>query len=242
MELWSLLELLYPEIFTTKKPFEECFNLRENHVDKDMLCKAQVLLNLFMVRRLKAKVEKLLPPKLETLVHCPLSKTQAFLYKAVLLKDLSLLERVDQTLGAGDKDDEDGEQLSHNQRNLLKNLFMQLRKASQHPWMFDGMQPPDAKLQDMVAASGKLAVLDMLLLSLFNKGHKAVVFSQFTTVLDLLEDYLVERGYQYARFDGSTARAKRDYLVDRFNQKNSPLFIFLMSTKSGGVGKRNEYC
>lgn len=234
VELWSLLELLYPEIFSISTPFEKCFNLRENCVDQGMLSNARKLLRLFMIRREKSQVEKLLPKKLETRVYCPFSKEQVFMYKAILMKDLSILEQLESKVSATAKDG-DGV-VSQGQRKLLQNLFMQLRKVSQHPFLFDGMESPDTTLQELVAASGKLAVLDMLLINLCRKGHRCVLFSQFTMVLDVLEDYCVARGWNYARFDGRTSRAKRDYLVNRFNDIESPFFLFLMSTKSGGVG------
>jgi SWI/SNF-related matrix-associated actin-dependent regulator of chromatin subfamily A member 5 len=234
VELWSLLDLLYPEIFTTSTPFQNGFNLTENRVNNEMLANARELIQLFMLRREKSEVEKLLPPKLETRVYCPLSKEQVFMYKAILMKDLSVLEQLEHKV-ASTSGNEDGV-VSQKNRKLLQNLFMQLRKVSQHPYLFDGMEGPNTTLQELVAASGKLAVLDMLLISLCRKGHRCVLFSQFTMVLDIIEDYCIERGWNYARFDGGTARAKRDYLVNRFNEKNSPFFLFLMSTKSGGVG------
>lgn len=55
-------------------------------------------------------------------------------------------------------------------------------------------------------------------------------------VLDIIQDYAVERGWNYARLDGGTSRAKRDYLVNQFNAPNSPFFLFIMSTKAGGQG------
>jgi SWI/SNF-related matrix-associated actin-dependent regulator of chromatin subfamily A member 5 len=68
VELWSLLNFLYPEVFTTSEPFEKAFNLKDNIVDKTLLGYAQKLLDLFMLRRLKSEVEKLMPQKIETKV------------------------------------------------------------------------------------------------------------------------------------------------------------------------------
>jgi SWI/SNF-related matrix-associated actin-dependent regulator of chromatin subfamily A member 5 len=227
-ELWSLLEFLYPEVFTTPEPFDSAFNISENHVDTEMLCKAQKVLDLFMLRRLKKQVEKLMPPKLETKVYCPLAQTQIFWYKAILMKDLQSLCKYDEASG----------EIGQNSSKVLKNLFMQLRKASQHPFLFNGAEQNinATTVEELTGASGKLAVLDMLLRSLCVKGHRAILFSQFTMVLDILEDYCRMRGWKYARFDGSTSRAKRTYLVNQFNAPDSPFFLFLMSTKSGGMG------
>lgn len=245
VELWSLLELLYPDVFTTSTPFAAAFNLHENHVDAAMLMQAQKVLDLFMIRRLKSRVESLLPAKLETRVYCPLSKTQVFWYKSILMKDLALLEKMERALmngttsGNNVEEDDDPQDVPITAKNLLTNLFMQLRKCSQHPFLFEGAEGPNPNnttLPDLIAASGKLSVLDMLLRSLFQKSHRVVLFSQFTKVLDLLEDYCGMRGWKYARFDGGTSRAKRSFLVNQFNAVDSPFFLFLMSTKAGGMG------
>lgn len=182
VELWSLLELLYPDVFTTLKPFEESFNLNENHIDSNMLFQAQKLLDLFMLRRLKSRVEALLPEKLETRVYCPLSKMQVFWYRALLMKDSALLEKLDRD---NEDDDDDEEGFSKSSRNVLSNLFMQLRKCSQHPYLFpgaEGSNPEETTVSDLVGASGKFSVLDSLLRTLCQKGHRVVLFSQFTMV------------------------------------------------------------
>lgn len=117
----------------------------------------------------------------------------------------------------------------------LSNLVMQLRKCCLHPFLFDGAEVDIdcTTCEDLIAASGKLAVLDMLLRSLYEKNHRVVLFSQFTAVLDILDDYCTMRGFKHCRFDGSTARAKRNHIVNQFNAEGSDLFVFLMSTRSG---------
>ena len=237
VELWSLLNFLYPSIFTTLKPFEKAFNLNDNIIDKKFLAKSQQLLDLVMLRRLKSHVETKLPPKLETKVYCPLSKTQAFWYKSLLLKDLSHLANCEDKNENDDGDDSGNNTWS--KHNILRNLFMQLRKCCNHPFVFKGAEgdPDETTLEDLVSASGKMSVLDMLLQSLCKKGHRCVLFSQFTQMLDILEDYCKLRGWQYCRLDGNTPRAKRNYLINRFNEQPiSPFFIFLVSTRSGGMG------
>mmetsp|Transcript_5139 Transcript_5139/g.10848 ORF Transcript_5139/g.10848 Transcript_5139/m.10848 type:complete len:1069 (-) Transcript_5139:172-3378(-) len=227
VELWSLLNFLYPDIFTTMDPFKKHFNLNENVVDKKFLVKTQKLLEIFMLRRLKSEVEKLIPEKLETKVYCPLSKTQTFWYKALLMKDVSSLSRME---GEGE--------LSGSRYSLLRSLFMQLRKCCNHPFLFNGAEtdPDETSLKELMASSGKLSVLDMLLQSLCKKGHRVVLFSQFTMLLDLLEDYCILRGWKYCRLDGGTDRARRSYLINRFNEPDSAYFVFLVSTRSGGMG------
>jgi SWI/SNF-related matrix-associated actin-dependent regulator of chromatin subfamily A member 5 len=125
-------------------------------------------------------------------------------------------------------------------KNVLNNLVMQLRKCCLHPFLFPGAEgndageEPSSTLEQLVGASGKLTVLDKLLRSLYEKNHRVVLFSQFVTVLDILDDYCRMTGWDYCRFDGSTGRAMRNYIVQSFNRPGSSKFIFLMSTRSGG--------
>mmetsp|Transcript_41662 Transcript_41662/g.99912 ORF Transcript_41662/g.99912 Transcript_41662/m.99912 type:complete len:1104 (+) Transcript_41662:269-3580(+) len=230
VELWAILAFLLPQVFTTLKPFEEHFSLDVKNVvvDKEFLALSQRLLHLFMLRRLKKDVEQGIPPKLETKVYCPLSKPQKFWYKALLKKDWSALEKMQ------DKK----QQVGASQHTVLRSLFMQLRKACSHPFLFDGAEDDvsSTTVEELIGASGKLSVLDMILLSLYKKGNRSVLFSQFTSTLDIIEDYCILRGWKYCRLDGGTSRADRNYLIRRFNEKNSPYFLFLVSTKSGGMG------
>ena len=94
----------------------------------------------------------------------------------------------------------------------------------------------ETTVEELIATSGKLAVLDKLLLSLFKKGHRTCIFSQFTSMLNILEDYCILRGWRYCRFDGGTPRAQRNHIINQFNAPGSNDFIFLMSTRSGGLG------
>ena len=125
-----------------------------------------------------------------------------------------------------------------NASKALSNLVMQLRKVCLHPFLFEGAEdnPDTTSLADLIGNSGKLAVLDLLLQSLYKKGHRVTLFSQFTTVLDILDDYCRLRGWKYCHFDGRTPRALRNHIINSFNAPDSDKFIFLMSTRSGGMG------
>lgn len=102
-ELWSLLNYLYPEYFVDSELFDNGFNIGANSVvDKSILLKCNVLLQRFMLRRLKAEVEKLMPKKLETHVQCPLSTMQVHWYKSLLMKDMSLLAKLQAQANGGD--------------------------------------------------------------------------------------------------------------------------------------------
>lgn len=87
----------------------------------------------------------------------------------------------------------------------------------------------------LILDSGKFNHLDKLLPKLKAENHRVLIFSQFVMVLDIIERYLEIRGHKFVRLDGSTAVEERQDLIDDFN-KDSDLFIFLLSTKAGGVG------
>ena len=115
---------------------------------------------------------------------------------------------------------------------------MQLRKVCNHPFLFPGSEegPPFVTDERIVKASGKMLLLDKLLQKLKETGHRVLLFSQMTAILSIIEDYLVYRGYGYTRIDGNTDNEERIKSIDEFNKPNSPLFIFLLSTRAGGLG------
>lgn len=243
IELWSLLNFLLPDVFTSQEPFAQSFDITKKIINKKSLAQAHLLLEVFMLRRMKTEVEKLLPKKIETKLYCPLSKQQCHLYKGLLLKDLDLLAKASDKLRAIESNHAPTEIFAstgpvYGLARQLENLLMQLRKCCNHPFLFDGMEDNiDATtMEDLICASGKLAVLDKLLRNLFIGKHRVVLFSQFTSVLDIIEDYCNMRGWNYCRLDGSTSRARRNFLCKDFNRPDSSIFIFLLTTRSGGMG------
>jgi SWI/SNF-related matrix-associated actin-dependent regulator of chromatin subfamily A member 5 len=239
-ELWALLHFLFPELFESSVAFDNAFNLAsgtKSVVDNDVLRKAHSVLSLLMLRRTKATVEKGVPPKCEITLPCPLSPTQVFWYKALLAKDSKLLDRVTQTVDEKAAGRENaGKKVGD--FAMLKNLCMQLRKNCNHPYLFKDGEPDPANTttKELVQASGKLALLDRLLIKLKKAGHRVCIFSQFTKTLDILDDYMNDRGWRYTRLDGSTNRVHRYVNINSFNADDSRLFCFLMSTRAGGMG------
>ncbi|XP_065761777.1 chromodomain-helicase-DNA-binding protein 1-like isoform X2 [Muntiacus reevesi] len=117
----------------------------------------------------------------------------------------------------------------------LQNVLSQLRKCVDHPYLFDGVEPEPFEIGDhLIEASGKLHLLDKLLAFLYSKGHRVLLFSQMTQMLDILQDYLDYRGYSYERVDGSVRGEERHLAIKNFGQQ--PIFTFLLSTRAGGVG------
>ena len=230
-ELYAILSFLHPDIFTSSEPFDKAFNLNtsEHKVDSDLLEKAHFLMRPFILRRVKGEVEVSLPPKTETKIMCPLSEAQTFWYRRLLLREATALQSLEKaTKGEGGADN----------FQKLNSLLMQLRKCCNHPFLFSGTDVPEegVSVEELINASGKLAVLDRVLQKLKEGGHRVVLFSQFTSMLDILQDFLTLRGHTYARLDGSTNRVQRSIDIAAFNRPDSPMFAFLLSTRAGGLG------
>jgi chromodomain-helicase-DNA-binding protein 7 len=88
----------------------------------------------------------------------------------------------------------------------------------------------------LVSASGKMLLLSKLLPKLRAEGHKVLIFSQFKLVLDLLQDMCADAGWPAERLDGDTSAAERQAGIDRFNDAAAGGFVYLLSTRAGGMG------
>lgn len=125
----------------------------------------------------------------------------------------------------------------------LRNVTMQLRKVSSHPWLFDWPVDPATEEyivnKDLAEASGKMLLLNRLLDALFAKGHKVLIFSQFTTMLDVIQDWAtIYKGFNICRIDGTTSQEDRRQQMHLFNTstaRDAPN-LFLLSTRAGGLG------
>lgn len=117
-------------------------------------------------------------------------------------------------------------------------MLVQLRKVCNHPYLFEGVEDMtlDPMGEHLILNCGKLVLLDKLLPKLKSQGSRVLLFCQMTRVLDILEDYCFIRKYNYCRLDGQTSGDDRDDMIDRFNEDGSDIFIFLLSTRAGGLG------
>src|SRR4051794_37280592 len=152
-----------------------------------------------------------------------MSEMQVKWYQKILEKD------IDAVNGAGGK---------RESKTRLLNIVMQLRKCCNHPYLFDGAEPgpPYTTDEHLVDNSGKMIILDKILHKMKEQDSRVLIFSQMSRVLDILEDYCVFRGHQYCRIDGSTAHEDRIKAIDEYNKPGSEKFIFLLTTRAGGLG------
>jgi SWI/SNF-related matrix-associated actin-dependent regulator of chromatin subfamily A member 5 len=81
-----------------------------------------------------------------------------------------------------------------------------------------------------------MCLLDKMLKRLKTNGSRVLIFSQMSRMLDILEDYCGFRGYEYCRIDGQTPHEERIQAIDEYNKPNSKKFIFLLTTRAGGLG------
>ncbi|KAJ3321447.1 Chromodomain-helicase-DNA-binding protein 1-like [Boothiomyces sp. JEL0866] len=187
--------------------------ISEEQSGKDYISEFAKLVDPLVLRRTKEKVLDL-PDISESIVYTPLTTLQRKVYLSTLSKDYSMFEK--KVAGA-------------------HNLLIQLQKCSNHPYLFPGIEPePFTQGEHLVYASGKLLVLDGILTYLKRNQRKALIFSQMTKMLDIVQDFLDIREYVYERLDGSIRGEDRNQSVKNFQQNKA--FVFLLSTKAGGVG------
>ncbi|CAH0477320.1 unnamed protein product [Peronospora belbahrii] len=226
-ELWVLLNYLEPVKFASLDEFNKNFGKLHS---QEQVVRLQQLLAPYILRRVKEDVEKSIPPKEETIISVELTTLQKQYYRAIYDKNRSFLYR-------GTK----------NGLPTLNNIQLQLRKCCNHPFLIKGVEEreldelgcnstPEQVMEKTIECSGKMMLVSKLIPKLKRDGHKVLIFSQFLKQLDLLERYCEANSFVYERLDGSTGGSMRQSAIDRFSRPNSKSFVFLLSTKAGGVG------
>lgn len=190
------------------------------------------LLRKMILRRTKAEVLKFLPPMAQVIVPVTMSVLQKKLYKSIIAKNADLIKSIFGATKAGEKPAD---------RASLNNILMQLRKCLCHPFVYSRAieeRSSDTFLahKNLVDASAKLKLLEIMLPRLKELGHRVLIFSQFLDMLDIIEDFLDGLDLTHERLDGSVSSLNRQKRIDEFNSPGSPLFAFLLSTRAGGVG------
>ncbi|GFY92520.1 transcription regulatory protein SNF2 [Actinidia rufa] len=244
-ELWSLLNLLLPEVFDNRKAFHDWFSKpfqREGptHSAEDdwletekkviIIHRLHQILEPFMLRRRVEDVEGSLPPKISIVLKCRMSAIQSSIYDWI------------KTTGTLRVDPEDEKRRV--QKNPmyqpktykpLNNRCMELRKVCNHP-LLTYPYFSDLSKDFLVRSCGKLWIMDRILIKLQRTGHRVLLFSTMTKLLDLLEEYLQWRRLVYRRIDGTTSLEDRESAIVDFNSPGTDCFIFLLSIRAAGRG------
>ncbi|CAH0765490.1 unnamed protein product [Bemisia tabaci] len=222
-ELFHLLNFLTPHKFNDLAAFQNEF---ADISKEEQVKRLHEMLGPHMLRRLKADVLKNMPSKSEFIVRVELSPMQKKYYKYILTRNYEALN----PKGGG-------------QQVSLLNIMMDLKKCCNHPYLFPAaaQEAPSGpngayEIQALTKAAGKLVLLQKMLKKLRDEGHRVLIFSQMTKMLDLLEDFLEGEGYKYERIDGAITGSLRQEAIDRFNAPGAPQFVFLLSTRAGGLG------
>ncbi len=222
-ELWALLNFLLPDLFSSAEDFDQWFGLNNTEGDDEdqedrnaeIVQQLHKILKPFLLRRTKQEVEKTLPPKKEIYIKVGLTQTQKNIYKKLLTSNLI-----------------------NESKTVYKNIIMQLRKCCNHPYLFQGVEDENADDvgEHLVNNASKMRILDKLLTKLKLRGSQVLIFSQMTRMLDILEDYSQFKGYVTCRIDGDTSLEMREEYITEFTKPNSKIFLFLLSTRAGGLG------
>ena len=254
-ELRALVSVLFQEVLEAAGAEKMEVDADAAFGDDSTVSAARALLQPLMLRRTKAAVlAKDLPPKTETVVRVPLSDAQRQWYKTLLEGEKGLFGKLASTNATSEKGalgkgmciaeaaDEQAK-VGGQEFTKLSNLLMQLRKVCCHPFTFgdDAAKAIIAasggdRVEALIEASGKLKALDEMLPRLRAGGHKVLIFSQFTMMLDMLEEFCEARGHAHLRLDGSTSLSRRRYETALFNKPDGRHFVYLCSTRAGGLG------
>lgn len=220
VELYALLHFLMPQLFKDDRVFKGLFTLKGYKVtipkeeEESIVKSLHKILEPFMLRRLKQDTNLNLPPKKEIVLTCPLTKLQVEVFKALMSDSVRTRE-----ITSGSR-------------------VTDLRQAAIHPYLFEGFETDTSVFgEHLMENSGKFIILDKLIKRYCdNRGRKMLIFSQFTSVLNILQDFLVTRDIGYFRLDGSTTLEERYEQMNEFNSDQQDKKIFMLSTRAGGLG------
>ncbi|MGL4346188.1 MAG: SNF2 helicase associated domain-containing protein [Cellulosilyticaceae bacterium] len=213
-ELWSLFDFIMPGYLFTYPYFKKHFEspiVKEESAETTL--RLQKMIAPFILRRLKKDVLKELPQKTEMVVYNTMEAEQKRIYKAQLAEMQQILEGEIKDKGVG--------------KSHIKILAMitRLRQLCCHPGLY---------LEGYEGESGKLSQCMELIRESIEGGHKLLIFSQFTSMLEVISQKLQQEGVGYYMLTGATKAEKRMEMVEAFNVNDTP--VFLISLKAGGTG------
>ncbi len=227
-ELWSIFDFILPTYLYSYDKFKKRYTKAIYEEDNDIfttLLRRQI--SPFILRRLKKEVLKDLPEKIEQTLYCDMHSQQKSLYYAELKGIISELENK-----VNNDVIEEPVTGKRNPVSLLAKIT-KLRQLCNSPnLVYDKKENTDKEKANL--ESGKITALIELLEQIRDNGHRALIFSQFTSMLNLIKPYLEERGYTYFYLDGSTKQQERYNQSLAFNKGERDLF--LVSLRAGGTG------
>lgn len=240
MELFVLMKFLHPERFADFESFQEQY---PDLGDSEQVEKLRAELQPYMLQRRKRDVLQHLPAKKEVVVPVTLTKQQREFYRLILTKQYEVLQR-------GNKA----------RTSTLNNIVVELRKCCGTTYLC-GQEVPEHTLteQELSRSSGKIELLSKMLRALKRRGRRVLVFCQFVTVMDILEELLDSMGLTYSRLDGTMSNYEKQESIRGFNSSGTAArsgadgaeskgngmpsddseeapFCFLISTRAGGLG------
>lgn len=224
-ELFNLLHFVDPS--------HNAEELDQKYADltKDNIPELHALIRPYFLRRTKAQVLKFLPPMAQIILPVSMSVLQEKLSKLIMARNPQLIKAIISK-----------SKIKAGERKSLNNVLMELRRTLCHPFIFSddvedrSITDPVKVQQNLVEASGKLLLLNIMLPKLKERGHRVLIFSQFLLSLTIIEDFLSALGLEHARIDGSMSALEKQKRIDAYNAPDSPLFAMLLSTRAGGVG------
>ncbi|MEG2348285.1 MAG: SNF2 helicase associated domain-containing protein [Clostridia bacterium] len=214
-ELWSIFDYIMPGYLFSYKKFKDEFEtliIKEN--DSSAMQRLQKLVAPFILRRIKKEVLKELPEKTETVLYSKMGEAQEKLYKVFLAKAKEEMKQEIEING-----------FEKSQMKILS-LITRLRQICCHPSLF---------LDDYDLESSKLNQCIELVEEAIKSGHKILLFSQFTSMLNIIIEEFEKRDIIFSVLTGQTKADTRSAIVDEFN-KNKEISVFLISLKAGGTG------
>lgn len=212
-DLWSQMEFINPNMLGDYNFFKKNFKTPiEKYKDESVLEDVKLMVEPFILRRRKKDVAKDLPPLIKHIEYVDMDKDQSDIYK----KEKNAIRNYLLSM-----DEKSGEYRMHVLASLLH-----LRQIANHPILFNNA---------FEGTSGKFEMLKEKLAGVLKSQNKVLIFSAFTTHLDLVENHLIDQNYNYVTITGKTTSKKRENAVKKF-QTDDNCGVFLISLKAGGVG------
>lgn len=214
LELWSIFDFVMPGFLGSAKAFiKNTLTPIQKHNDKEKLTALQNKIELLILRRLKKTVLSELPDKIETPLYCEMGEKQEQVYQYYLSK------------AQNDVRKEIHEKGFNKSRIKILTIITRLRQVCAHPSMF---------LDDYNGGSAKVDMLEEVLEEAIDGGHKILLFSQFTSMLEIIKGILERKKIKHLYLHGGTKAKDRMDMVDEFSESDTS--VFLLSLKAGGTG------